>query len=468
MRSRFLLLAGLSFILSACSLAPQYRRPDAPVPAQWPQSEAYQDIRTVEAPIASELDWRAFFTDPGLQQLIDLALVNNRDLRLAAQNVERARAMYGIQRAELFPAVNAAGGGGKQRRSADLIALGDPRTVEQYNLDLGIASWELDFFGRIRSLKDQALESYLATDEVQRGALITLMNEVAKAYLILAADKENLALAQSTLETQQESYTLIQKSYDIGLATELELRQAQTPVEVARGEIARYKQLVAQDKNALTLLVGTAVPKELLPGDLSSVTQPRQVSAGLNSEVLLQRPDILAAEHQLKAAYAFVGAARAAFFPRISLTTAIGTASDELSGLFGANTNTWNFTPQMSVPIFDARTWAAYRVSKADREIALTRYEKAIQAAFREVADVLAVQETIDQRIEAQRALVNTVAETFRLSEARYKMGIDSYLGTLDAQRSHFAAQQGLVTLQLAKLENRVRLYAVLGGGVSR
>lgn len=463
MKRPILLLLGVAIFMGGCSLAPKYAQPPAPIPGEWPQGDAYQ--ATTGAPTAPELSRQEFFADEHLQKIIETALDKNRDLRLAALNVERARALYGIQRAELFPSVNAVGGGGKQRLSSDLINPGDSRTREQYSLDLGIASWEIDFFGRIRSLKDQALEEYLATDEGRRGAQIALVSEVARVYLTFAADRENLQLAQFTLENQQAAYSLAQKLFNAGLATELDLRRAQTPVEAARGDVARFTQLVAQDQNALNLLAGAPVPKELFPVDLERVTPPKEISPGLSSETLLRRPDIVAAEHRLKGAYAFIGAARAAFFPRISLTTAIGTASNDLSGLFNSGTDTWNFTPHIVMPIFDARVWAAYRVSQADRDILLTQYEKVIQTAFREVADALAVQGTIDQQVSAQQALVEAVAETYRLSNERFTRGIDSYLGVLDAQRAHFTAQQGLVSLRLTKLANRVRLYAVLGGG---
>jgi multidrug efflux system outer membrane protein len=465
MRRQILLVLGAVVFLGGCSLAPDYRQPPAPVPGQWPQGEAYNAQPPSEIPTAQELKWQEFFADKRLQKIIETALSNNRDLRLAALNVERARALYGIQRAELFPAVNAVGTGSKQRLSADLVGPGDPRTAEQYRVDLGIAAWEIDFFGRIRSLKDQALEAYLATEQARRSAQIALMAEVARAYLTLAADRENLRLARATLETQQASYDLIQRSYQIGVATELDLRRAQTQVDAARRDVPRYTQLAAQDKNALDLLAGAPVPEDMLPMDLGSITPPREIAPDLSSEVLLNRPDIVAAEHRLKGAYAFVGAARAALFPRISLTTSVGTASDDLSGLFNAGTGTWNFAPQIVMPIFDARTWAALRVSKTDQKIILTQYEKAIQTAFREVADALAVQGTIDEQVSAQQSLVDAVAETYRLSNRRYAMGIDSYLGVLDAHRSLYVQQQVLVSLRLAKLANLVRLYAVLGGG---
>ncbi|MBW1788807.1 MAG: efflux transporter outer membrane subunit [Deltaproteobacteria bacterium] len=464
-RQPFFLLVGIIFLLGGCSLAPKYTQPKAPIPVEWPQGAAYKGAQAAPGAVTVPvLMWREFFPDARLQKLIETALNNNRDLRLAALNVERARALYGIQRAELFPVVNAVGRGSKQRVPADLSITGESMTMEQYGVNLGIASWEIDFFGRIRSLKDRALQEYLATEQAHGSAQIALVAEVARAYLTLAADRENLELAQSTLETQQSDYNLITRRYEVGLATKLDLRRAQTRVDAARRDVPRFTQLAAQDQNALNLLAGSPVPEDLLPVDLSSVTPPREISPGLSSEALLNRPDIVAAEHRLKGAYAFIGAARAAFFPRISLTTSVGTASAELSGLFKSGSGAWNFAPQIVLPIFDARTWAALRVTKADREIALTQYEKAIQTAFREVADSLAVQGTINQQVSAQQSLVNA-AETYRLSNKLYTSGIDSYLGVLDSQRSLYAAQRVLIALHLIKLANQVRLYAVLGGG---
>ena len=462
----FFLLAGIVLVSAGCSLAPEYRQPKAPIPEQWPQGAAYKKISDPPGVLAiPKLSRNEFFANEQLQQIIAMALKNNLDLRLAALNVERARAMYGIQRAELLPVVDAAASGSKQRIPADLSTTGKSMTSEKYGVALGISSWEIDFFGRIRSLKNRALQEYLATDQARRSVQIALVSEVAGIYLTLAADQKNLKLAKLTLETRQAAYNLIQKRYKVGLATELDMRRAQIPVDAARGDAARYMQLTAQDKNALNLLAGSPVPKEFLPQSLSSVPPLKDISPGLFSGILLSRPDIMAAEHRLKGAYAFIGAARAAFFPRISLTTALGTESAELSGLFKSGSGTWNFAPQIAVPIFDARTWAALRVSKADRKIVLTQYQKTIQTAFREVADALAMQGTINQQVSAQKSLVNAVAETYRLSNKRYTTGIDSYLGVLDAQRSFYAAQQGLVSLRLAGPANQVRLYAVLGGG---
>ncbi len=420
----FLLLGLIIFLLGGCTLAPKYTRPDAPVPAQWPTGAAYKETKLVaSAPAVAELPWRDFFTDEHLQKVIGIALDNNRDLRLAALNVERARALYGIQRAELLPAVDAVGLISKQGIPADLSTTGSATTAVQYGVNLGIISWEIDFFGRIRSLKDQALEEYLSTEDARRSTQISLVSAVAQAYLTLAADRETLKLVASTLEAQEASYKLIQKRCDVGLASELDLRRAQSQVDTARGDVARYTQLAAQDENVLNLLVGSPLPAALLPAELGSVSPPKEISPGLSSELLLRRPDVLAAEHQLKAANANIGAARAAFFPDISLTTAIGTASADLSGLFKSGQGTWLFAPQIIMPIFDARTWSAYDVTKVDREISVAQYEKVIQTAFREVADALAVRGTVNQQIAAQQSLVDAVAETYRLSTLRYDKG---------------------------------------------
>ena len=466
----FIILAALS--LAACTMAPKYTRPTAPVPQNWPTGAAYQETQPGEStPKVSELPWREFFTDERLQKIIETALNNNGDLRLAALNVERAAALYGIQRAELLPTIYGTISGSRTHEPISIFGSlagnhGGSVTIEQYDVNLGILSWEIDFFGRIRSLKDQALEEYLATDQVRRSAQTMLVSAVAVTYLTRGADQENLKLVSSTLETQETYYQLIQKRFKVGLVSELDLRRAQSQVETARGDVARYTQLVAIDENALNLLVGSPVPGDLLPADLRSVSPPKEISPGVSSEVLLNRPDILAAEHQLKAAYANIGAARAALFPRISLTAVAGTASSDLSGLFKTGSDAWSYSSQILMPIFDARIWPALRVTKVQKEIAVTQYLKAIQTAFREVADALAVRGTVNQQIAAQQSLLDAVAETYRLSEARYSKGIDSYLGVLDAQRSLYGAQQGLIYLHLARLVNRVTLYKVLDSGV--
>jgi multidrug efflux system outer membrane protein len=348
---------------------------------------------------------------------------------------------------------------------ADLSTTGVAATGTQYDVNLGISSWEIDFFGRIRSLKDRALEEYLATEQARHSAQILLVAGVANAYLTFVADRETLKLAQSTLDTQRSAYGLIRRRFEVGLTPELDVRQAQTRVDAARVDVALYSRLAAQDENALDLLVGSKVPPELLPDNLSLVNPTKEISPGTPSEVLLYRPDILQAENLLKAANANIGAARAALFPRISLTTAFGTASGELSGLFKSGSESWNFSPQIVVPIFDARAWSALEEVKVERKIALAQYEKAIQTAFREVADALAVRGTVEDQLSAQQSLVEAASETYRLSNLRYTKGIDSFLGVLDAQRSLYAAQQGLIAVRLTRSANQVRLYAVMGGG---
>jgi multidrug efflux system outer membrane protein len=463
-----ILWLGIGMLIGGCNLSPSFTRPEAPVPQSWPTGPAYQAPAAAEASDAGALAWRDFFADKSLKQLIEAALENNRDLRIAALNVQRARAVYGIQKAELFPALDATGSINKERVPADLSYTGERYTQEQYDVNLGVFAWEIDFFGRLRNLKDQALEAYMATEEARRSAQILLISSVGETYLTLAADREALKLTQRTLDAQKKSYDLIKRRYDVGLSTLLDLNYAQTQVDVARRDLAIYTQRVAQDENALNLLVGTpsSLPSYLMPEDLAGVEPVKSLDAGLASDVLLRRPDILQAEHILKGAYANIGAARAALFPRISLTSTVGTASAELSGLFEAGSGTWLFAPRIDMPIFDARLWSALDVTKADQEIALTQYEKTIQAAFREVADTLAVQGTVDEQLSAQQSIVRATAETYRLSEARYAKGIDDYLGVLVAQRSLFAAQQTMVDLNLSKRANQVRLYAVLGGGV--
>lgn len=462
----FFAVAAAFAIVAGCSLNPGYSRPAAPVPTDWPSGRAYKELSKMDsAPAAPYLPWKDFFTDLRLQEVIQAALRNNRNLRLAALNVEKAQAMYRVQRAELAPAISGTAAGSRGRTPADLSSTGYATTGGQWSVELGISAWELDFFGRLRSLTESALENYFASEYACSSTQILLVSEIANAYLTLAADSDNVNLAQSTLESQQASYNLIRRRYEVGISTELDLRQVQTRVESARVDVAKYTGQVAQDENALNLLVGSPVRAELLPEGLSAVAPLPDVSPGLSSTVLLYRPDILEAESTLKAAYADIGAARAALFPSISLTTALGTASADLTGLFKSGSFVWNYAPQMALPIFDPRAWSALKVTKVNREIAVAQYEKAIQTAFKEVADELAKRGTMDDQIAAQQSLVDASAETYRLSSLRYDKGTDTYLNVLDAQRSLYSAQQGLISLQQAKQTNQVMLYKVLGGG---
>ena len=464
-RNRIFLTMATVLWLAGCTLATAYTRPAAPVEAAWPAGPAYPPA-TAPATGADQ-PWQEFYTDKELRHVIATALENNRDLRLAALNVKKAQAMYGIQRATLLPSLDAGAAATWQRTPADLSSNGRLSKPEKYSVDFGASAWEIDFFGRLQNLKDQALEAYLATEEAQKSARILLISSVAGAYLSLAADRRQLDLAQSTLAAQQETFDLMRRRFELGLASALDLSRAQAQFDTARGDVARFIRQVAQDQNALDLLSGKPVSilGAVLSGDPNGAGPCQEIAAGLSSEVLLGRPDILAEEHRLKAANANIGAARAAFFPRIVLTARAGTASAELSRLFDTGQGAWTFAPQIVLPIFDARLWSAYDLTRAEQEIALANYEKAIQTAFREVSDALAVKGTVQDQLAAVQSLVDALAEAHRLAAIRYDKGIDSYLSVLDAQRSLYAARQGLVGLRLAQFANRVRLYALLGGG---
>jgi multidrug efflux system outer membrane protein len=464
MRKAILLLA-MSIFLCGCPPSSKYVRPELPVPSTWPESSASQ-AAAPNTPVAADIKWQEFFTDPRLQSVIELALANNRDLRMATLNIEKVQALYRIQRAEQYPSIAASASAEGYRVPENMSTTGYSETVGQFTVGLGMTSWELDLFGRIRSLKSRALEQYLATEQARSATQISLVAAVANSYLALAADRENLRLAQVTLDAQQASYELILRTRELGIASDLELSQAQSQVDAARVDIARYSGQVTLDENALNLLVGAPITAGMLSDDLGKVAALKDVAAGLPSGVLLRRPDILMAEHQLKAADANIGAARAAFFPSITLTAAAGIASSDLTNLFKPAAAAWSFAPQVTLPIFDAGARQAnYKAAQLDRDIAIAMYEKSIQAAFREVSDALSLRVTLMAQQNELQSLVNSLDVTYRLSEARYKGGIDSYLGVLVAQRSLYAAQQRLVDVRLARLSNLVTLYKVLGGG---
>ncbi len=464
-----LFLFSAVFTLGGCTLTPEYVRPEPPVPVEWPVGPAYKtDADKPVLKTASDLSWREYFLEPRLQKVIELSLINNRDLRVAALNIEKTRAQYRIQRAELLPQINGTAGASIQRLPSDLSSSGEARISEQYNIGLGVSSYELDLFGRVRSLKDQFLEQYLATEQVRRAVQISLVAEVSNAWLTLAADRERLKLAHETLTSQQEYYQIIKRRFDAGITSALDLYEAQTAVDLAKVDIARYTALLAQDENALVLLAGKSVAGELLPAELGDIAALKELPPGLPSDVLLKRPDILAAEHRLKAANANIGAARAAFFPRIGLSASFGTASANLAGLFQPGSLAWNFLPQISVPLFDSgKNLAALDVSEAERNIAVAGYEKAIQTAFREVADSLAQRGTINDQLAAQKSLVNATSESYRLSQLRYDKGIDSYLTVIISLRSLYNSQQNLIGVRLAKLLNQTAVYRALGGGAA-
>lgn len=461
--NKSLLSLALVAALSGCSLIPEYQRPDAPVPADWPQGEAYS--KTSPEARAQALGWREFFRDPALQQLIEVALENNRDLRVAALNVDAYRALYRVQRADVLPAVSADAAGTRSRTPGDLNMSGEPTISSQYSATFGV-SWELDLFGRLRSLRDQALEQYFASEAAQRSTQISLIASVANAWLTLQADQALLQVTRDTLKTYEESLGLTQRSFDVGVASALELRQARSAVDSARVSIEQYTRLVAQDRNALTLLLGQSLPAGLPSGEGLERTQLATLPVGLPSDLLQQRPDILQAEYQLRAVNASIGAARAAFFPRISLTGAAGTASSELSGLFDGGSGYWSFSPSISVPIFNAgQLRANLDYAQISKNIQVAQYEQAIQTAFREVADGLAAQATYVRQVQAQRDLLQTSEDYYNLAERRYRTGVDSYLTVLDAQRQLFSVQQQLISDRLAQLTSEVNLFKALGGG---
>ncbi len=466
----------LAFTLTGCSLSPAYSRPHPPVPNHWPTTNTTTtNTNTPTQPAQPaqpaapphETEWQAFITHPDLRILVNTALTQNRTLRLAILDVERARALYGIRRADRLPAIDASASGSKQSVPSDVAFFAGRQAIEQYSVQLGVAAWEIDFFGRLKSLKDRALQEYLASNHARQGATLAVIASVAEAWLSLAADRESLALAQTTLEAQESAHALVRRRHELGLVPEVEVLRARAPLESARRDLALASQQVAQDRNALDLLVGQTVDPQYTPPALPHTSPFNPIQPGLSSEVLLLRPDVLQAEDLLRAAHADIGAARAAFFPRISLTAAVGTASSDLSGLFKSGSGAWSYAPQIVLPIFDARVWSAHKAARVGREIAVTRYEESIQQAFRDVADLLAAVSTVDDRLAAQNDLVRTLDATHQLAFSRFDKGIDSYLGVLDAQRTLFAAQQGLVLLKLEKLALQVRLYAALGGGTA-
>lgn len=453
-------LAVALAVLGGCSMAPTYERPAAPVPASWQGTAA-------SGKTAADTRWQDFFSDERLRKVIQLALENNRDLRVTVANIEKARAQYRIERASQFPAINATAGETASRTPYELSSSGKSYVGHSYTTAVGFTSYELDLFGRIQSLKEQALAQYLATEQAQRSTQISLVADVVTGWLTLGADRERLKLAQDTFSSDQESLKLIQLRYDVGTATGVDLAQAKTTVESARYDVARYTSQVALDVNALNLLLGTGLPEDLQPVQLpAQISAQEELAPGLPSETLLRRPDVVQAEQTLIAANANIGAARAAFFPRISLTATTGFGSSQLADLFQGDSRSWSFVPQISIPIFNAGSNRAnLDAAKADRDAALAQYEKAVQTAFREVADALAERSTLDEQVSAQEDLNKATDEALRLSRARYDKGVDAYSTVLDSLRSQYSAQQTLITARLARQANFVTLYKVLGGG---
>lgn len=448
MYKKFAPLAIVPLLLSGCSLIPDYQRPGAPVSDKWPTGGSAKD----------GIDSRRFFTDARLRKLIEVSLANNRDVRVAALNVEQSRAQYRISRSELFPTVGGIGGLTRQRTES--------QNIRNYDISVGVSSYELDLFGRVRSLNKAALEQYLATDEARRSVQLALASEVATQYLTERALLEQIALSEQTLAAVSKTYDLINQRFTAGDASDLDVQSVNTQVQTAKVNLATYRQQLAQTRNALTLLAGTSLPSNLPEGRSLGGGIVGDPSPGLPSDLLTRRPDIRGAEHTLIAANANIGAARAAFFPSVTLTGSAGTSSNSLSNLFQSGTGAWLFSPQINIPIFTAgRNKANLDVAEVRRQIEVAQYEKTIQTAFREVADALVSRRGLNERISATEALVQAQQKRYELADARYQRGVDSYFEVLSAQQDLYGAQQNLIQLRLSRLTNLVSLYKALGGG---
>ncbi|NIJ09422.1 multidrug efflux system outer membrane protein [Sphingomonas vulcanisoli] len=465
--------------LSGCTLEPHFARPQPAVPPAWPAGDAY---RTPTEAALPSVGYRDIFKDPNLQAIIAQALVNNQDLREAVANVASARAQFHVQRAALFPEVDAeaaltrrrssgvsgatTGGATGTTGTTTTTAVSGNRDSTTYQVDAAVSAWEVDLFGRLRSETHSAFDLYLGQEAAARAARLLLVSEIAQAYFQLAADRSLLGVALDTEKSAEVTVKLTQARLDGGIAPRTDLRQAQTVLATARADEANQRTLVAQDRNALELLVGAHVADGLLPASIEAVDPLiGELPAGLDSGILLRRPDVVQAEYNLRAANARIGAARAAFFPRVSLTGLAGLASTSLSSLFTGGAFTWTVAPSVTLPIFDAGANAGnLRYAKAQRDLYLATYQKAIQTAFREVADALARRGTIDAQFAADQLNFDAAQDTLTLDIARYKQGIDPYLNTLDAQRTFYAARQTIANARLTKALNLVTLYQTLGG----
>ena len=471
MMPRLLAAAIAAMFLAGCGslLTPQYERPDAPVPQHWPTHGAYAGAVRDSDSSAIDTGWKTFVADARARQLVELALANNRDLRIAALNVERARAAYGISRADLFPSVSAAGAATQAKGARDVVGESTGQISHNYRATVGFSNYELDFFGKISNQADSSREAWLQQVETRDAAQISVIAQVLSGYLTLAADQERLKVAKDTLASLQHTLRLTIKRHDARVASQIDVTSAQGSQEGARADIAKYTTAVVQDENALALLIGIPLPDDLRPppGLLKGTPVLQEVPTGLSSEVLLRRPDLRADEHALKAANADIGAARAAFFPSITLTATAGSGSTELSGLFSGGNGVWTFAPQINLPIFTGgRLQSSLDRAEVARDIQVATYEKDVQTAFREVADALVQRGTADEALRAQQAQTDSYEQSYQLAELRYKNGVDSYLSVLVYQRSFYAAQLALASARLSRQTNLVTLYKVLGGGV--
>lgn len=459
---------GLALILAGCSLAPEYEQPEAPIPGTFPLvSAATEEQRAADAEF-SELGWEQFFNDPQLKALIDVALENNRDIRIAVDRVLEAQAQYGIARSDQFPAVGVGGTGQVTRNPESMRLRGpdSPAISRTFQAGVGLTSFELDFFGRLKNLSEAAYQQFLATAESQRTVQINVVAAVAESYLRWRAAEMLLHLTEQTEKSREESLRLVQQLYEVGTASSLDLQQAQLQLDTVRADLKQMQRQYEQAKNALELVLGTSLPDDLPESMQFSQGQiVADIPVGLPSSLLIRRPDIRAAEHQLKASYANIGAARAAFFPSISITGLFGLASPSFSRLFRSGNDFWQYSPQITMPLFSGQVEGAYDLAKARQNIAISEYEKTIQTAFKEVADALAGEATYQDQLDALRDMEASAAESLRLANLRYETGIDSFLQVQTAEVNLYTTQLQFVRVGLESLLNRLNLYKALGGG---
>lgn len=459
-----ILTITLLFLVSSCSFVPEYVKPKLPVPEKI-ATEGNIEVNVKENP--QNISWTEFVKDEKLKKIIQIGLENNKDIKIAMLNVEKMGSLYGVQKSSLYPSLNASADMIKKRTPKDLSKDGKASHSEQYDVTLGITAWEIDFLGRLRSLKESALEEFLAMNESQRAVKLTIISEISKTYLNIAYAKNLFKLVEEILKSEEEIHKIISKRFELGLSPEIDFIQSKARVESIKVELANIKNRISLEENYLQLLTGNKITNDLLPSDLESINSFKEFFPDLKSEILLARPDIQLAERKLKSANANIGAARSAFFPRITLTTNIGTTSKELSGLFEAGSGSWLFMPQISVPIFDPRTWYAYDVAKAEKELAIANYEKAIELAFKEVKDVLIARENIEFQLKTQSDIVESYQRSLNIALDRYMKGVDNYLRVLDVQKSLLSAKQKLIDFKLLKLQNTLNLYKSLGGGIN-
>lgn len=462
--SQICLFYCISVILFGCSFAPKYLRPSIPVAKKYPGETGtpkYMNIR--------QIDWQDFFTDPALKQLIELSLKNNRDLRTAIERIGEARAMYGLQKADLFPSLNANALGLRVGLPGKLIPNINSFVFSAYLGALSISSWEVDFWGRLRNLKNAALEHYLATEDAEHAAFISLIEQVANSYLTEHELNELIHITLKTIKSRKQSYHLMKRRFEEGSSSKFEMVQSETLLQQANSDLTVLERKRELNWNAMTLLVGAPIPVSQSRSSRVVPSYIKGISPGLPSELLYNRPDVIAAEHRLKAANANIGAARAAFFPRITLTGAYGTTSSELNNLFSPGTKIWTYFPNITLPIFDwGRNMSDLGLAKARQNLAITDYEHTIQVAFREVADALANRTWLAKQIIVQNKALASQRERTHLAWSRYKAGSSPYLEVLDAERDKFAAEQSLVQTRYELLASKINLYAALGGGYGR